>query len=134
MKVVLRTCLGVEAGPDHLRPDEMSPSMQKVYRQTVQRFSARPATGAGAMAMIVPKLMARIIVNGREFEHAGQMPPSERRLYEETLAQALPLERAIEMVVRVEHGNFVKRAITLFFIAAGLTATIVYLGLHGYYA
>jgi len=133
MKVVLRTRVGTEA-PDFHRPDEMSPSMQKFYRQTVRRFSARPAAAGDTAATIVPKLMARIIVNGSEYESAGQLPPLYRRIYEETLARALPLDRAIDMVVRTEHANFITRALSLSFIAAGLATTIVYLWIIGHYA
>ena len=61
--------------PDFRLPGEMSPSMQKFYRRAVQRFSAGPSAAGEAARAIVPKLLTRIIVNGREFESAGHMPP-----------------------------------------------------------
>ena len=62
------------------------------------------------------------------------MPPAYRRFYEELLAQALPLDRAVYTVARIEHSNFIKRTISLAVIAAGVAAGIVYLWLHGFYS
>jgi len=56
-----------------------------------------------------------------------------RRFYEETLVRVLPLDRAIHMVARIEHANFIKRTLSLSFIVAGLGAAIVYLWTNGYY-
>ena len=132
MKVVLRT--SVESRDQSFpAPDEMSPSLQKVYRRTVERFSAEPAAAFDSAAMIVPKLVTRVILNGKEFTSLAQMPPAYRRFYEEMLVKTLPLDRAIHTVARAEHSNAIKRTISLLFIAAGFGATIVYLWLQGYY-
>jgi hypothetical protein len=129
MKVVLRT--SVEA-TGLCRPEEMSPSMQKFYRRTVQRFSAHP-TALESAATVVPKLSARVILNGHDFESADEMPPALRQFYEHLLAQTLPVQHAIDTVTRVEHANFIKRTVSLLFIAAGVALAIVYLWIHGYY-
>jgi hypothetical protein len=129
MKVVLRT--SVEAA-GAWPTEEMSPSMQKIYRRTVQRFSAHP-NPLGSRALVVPKLSARVTLNGREFTSAEEMPPPFRQFYEELLAQALPVQHAIETVTRIEHANFIKRTVSLLFIAASIAVAIVYLWMHGYY-
>ena len=129
MKVVLRASVEqTEFRP----PEEMSRSMQKIYRRTVERFSAHP-TALDSAATVVPKLSARVILNGQDFESAEEMPPAFRQFYEELLAQALPVQHAIDTVTRVEHSNFIKRTVSLLFIGAGVALAIVYLWMHGYY-
>ena len=113
-------------------PAEMSPSMEKIYHRMLERFSA-DAAPTGSRAMIVPKMTARVILNGREFESTGEMPLAYRRFYEETLARALPLQRAVYTVAKIEHSNFVKRTVTLAVIALGHVAAIAYLWSVGYY-
>jgi hypothetical protein len=112
---------------------EMSRGMQRIHDRIVRRFSARKNL-TGSTAAIVPKLRAGITVNGCEFKNVTQMPPEYRRFYEEILAQAVPMERAVDIVTRAEHSNYIKRTTTLVFIAVGCIAAIVYLWLHGYYA
>ncbi len=132
MRIALRTNLdGI--GGFHL-PEEMSPRLQDYYRRTMARFSARPLNLEAKTRTLIPKLSARVILNGQEFSDSGQMPPASRHFYEELLAQALPLERAVYTVARVEHANFIKRTVSLGAIATGVAAGIVYLWLHGFYS
>lgn len=114
-------------------PAEMSPSMEKIYHRMLGRFSAETAQATGSRALIVPKMTARVILNGREFDSTGEMPLAYRRFYEETLARALPLQRAVYTVAKIEHANFVKRTVALAVIAAGHVAAIAYLWSVGYY-
>ena len=86
------------------------------------------------MQRIHDRMRAGITVNGREFKNVKQLPPAYRQFYEELLAQALPIERAVDIVTRAEHSNYIKRTTTLGFIAVGCLAAIAYLWLHGYYA
>src|SRR5437660_764867 len=80
---------------------QMSRGMQRIYNQTLRRFSAHENEDA-ALAKIVPKLHARVTVNGREFADSDQMPPEYRRFYEEILTRALPVQRAVDIVARAE--------------------------------
>ncbi len=129
MRIALRLTLD---GTDEYCPlTEMSRGMQRIHDRVLRRFSARSITGSNAH--IVPKLRSRIVVDGQEFKNVKQMPDEYRRFYEELLTNALPVERAVDIVTRAEHANFIKRSITLAFIAAGCAAAIVYLWLHGYY-
>ena len=114
-------------------PAEMSPSMDKIYQRMLERFSAEPARTTGSRGMIVPKMTARVIVNGREFESTGEMPAAYRRFYEETLARAVPLQHAVYAVAQIEHSNYVKRTVALAFIAAAHVGAIAYLWSAGYY-
>jgi hypothetical protein len=133
MRVALRTDLAADES-DYFPLSEMSRGMQRAYERTIGRFSATESTGSIAGRRIVPKLCARITINGREFDSSAEMPAEYRRFYEETLARTLPLQRAIRIVAETERANFIKRTVTLAFIAAGCASTIVYLALHGYYA
>ena len=129
MRIALRLNLDGSIS-DPLSETEMSPGMQRIYNRILRRFSARGTTGA---KKIVPKLSARVCVNGCEFSDAKQMPPEYRRFYEEILSSALPVQRAVDIVARTEHSNFIKRTITLAFIAAVCVAAIFYLWSRGYY-
>ena len=130
MRVALRTDLAADES-EYFPLSEMSRGMQRAYERTIGRFSA---TGSIVGRRIVPKLCARITINGRDFDSSAEMPAEYRRFYEETLARTLPLQRAIRIVAETERANFIKRTVTLAFIAAGCASTIVYLALHGYYA
>ena len=131
MKVVLAS--NVEAARNFCAPETMSPGLEKVYRRTVERFSADAATGVSASARVTPKLSTRIILNGREFASVEEMPAPYRRFYLETLTRALPLQSAIYTVARTEHVNRITRTVTLSIVAVAAAAAVVYLWLHGYY-
>jgi len=132
MKVALRANLE-SADRDFRAPAEMSPSMEKIYQRILERFSAEPAKATGSRPVIVPKMSTRIILNGREFESTNEMPAAYRRFYEETLMRAMPLQRAVYTVAKIEHSNYIKRTITLSVIAVGYIAAIAYLWSVGYY-
>ncbi len=131
MRIALR--LNLDDTEDYCPLTEMSRGMQRIHDRVLRRFSARGQV-RGSKGHIVPKLRSRIVVDGQEFKNAKQLPPEYRRFYEELLTNALPVERAVDIVTRAEHANFIKRSITLAFIATGCAAAIVYLWLHGYYA
>lgn len=130
MRVALRTS-PVNAR-DFRLPEKMSPRLEDFYRRALERFSAGSVLGSKAPA-VVPKLSTRVIVNGQEFAGSSEMPPEYRRFYEQILASAVPLDRAIYLVARTEHSNFIGRIISLLLIAGGVAGAIVYLWLHGYY-
>ncbi|MGZ4967728.1 MAG: hypothetical protein ACXV97_11175 [Chthoniobacterales bacterium] len=131
MRIALR--LNLAGGNAETCPiSEMSRGLQRIYNRTARRFSAHSDLEIGT-GKIVPKLHARVTVNGREFGDVEQMPPEYRRFYEEILTRALPVQRAVDIVARAERCNFIMRTITLGVIAAGCAAAIVYLWLHGYY-
>lgn len=132
MRVVLSS--DVVAAQNFCAPGSMSRSLEKIYRRTLERFSAEPVDEPDFAARIVPKLPTRIILNGREFASAQDMPPAYRRFYEEMLTRALPLQRAVYTVAQVEHSNSIKRVVSLTAIAAGCAVAIVYLWMHGYYS
>ena len=130
MRIALR--LNLYGGiADSCRDTEMSPGMRRIHDRVARRFSARGTAGTDN---IVPKLRSRIVVNDQEFKNPRKMPPEYRRFYEEMLAHALPVQRAVDIVTRAEHSNFIKRTITLAVIAAACATTIVYLWMRGYYA
>ena len=72
MRIALR--LNIDAGNTDACPfAEMSRGMQRIYSRTLRRFSAHENVDDDA-ANIVPKLHARVTVNGREFDDVDQMP------------------------------------------------------------
>ena len=129
MRIALR--LHLDGADDYCPITEMSRGMQRIHDRVLRRFSARSLTGSNAH--VVPKLRSRIVVDGQEFKNVRQMPDEYRRFYEELLTHALPVDRAVDIVTRAEHANFIKRSITLSIIAAACVGAIVYLWLHGYY-
>lgn len=131
MKVVLTADL--KTAREFRAPERMSPSLEKVYLRTVERFSAEPAAAAEVRSRIVPKLSTRVIVNGREFAHIEEMPPAYRQFYAETLAKALPIQSAIYTVAKFEHRNTITRTVVLGLVALAAVTAVVYLALHGYY-
>lgn len=131
MRIALRTCPA--AGGDFHLPEEMPPKLAAYYYRTLERFSARPPCRGSKKHAVIPKLSTRVIVDGQEFASVAEMPSEYRRFYEEILARAVPLERAIYTVARAEYSNFVGRTISLLVIAAGVEIAIIYLWLHGYY-
>jgi len=131
MKVVLTA--NVAAAGDFRAPDRMSSAMEKVYRRTLERFSAEPVTVAEPQKRVVPKLSTRVIVNGREFASMEEMPPVYRRFYQELLARTLPVQGAVYTVARTEHVNRITRVVTLSLVALAATSAVVYLWMHGYY-
>ena len=131
MKIALR--LNVDYPKSQTRAvSEMSRGMQRVYNRTLRRFSANQNVDDFA-TKIVPKLHARVCVNGHEFEGLEAMPPEYRRFYEDILVRVLPVQRAVDIVARAERCNFITRMVTLGFIAVGCLAAIVYLWTRGYY-
>ena len=132
MRVALKADLQT-ADRDFHAPAEMSPAMEKIYQRMLERFSAGPLRATGSRTTIVPKMTARVIMNGREFESTGEMPAVYRRFYEETLARVVPLQGAIYTVAKIEHSNYIKRTVALGFIAAAHVAAIAYLWSIGYY-
>src|SRR3712207_3251694 len=132
MRVALKTRVA-SADREFRAPATMSTSMEKIYQRMLERFSAEPLKATGSRPVIIPKMTARVIVNGREFESTGEMPAAYRRFYEETLARAVPLQQTVYTVAKIEHANYIKRTIALVVIALGHVAAIGYLWSIGYY-
>ncbi len=132
MRIALRLDLD-SRGAETCPFAEMSRGMQRVYNRTLRRFSAHENVD-GSATSFVPKLHARVTVNGREFGDVEEMPSEYRRFYEDILVRALPVQRAVGIVARAERCNFILRTVTLGLIAAAGVAAIVYLWTRGFYS
>ena len=86
MRIALRLNLAASA-TEKFSSLEMSRGMQRTYRRVERRFSARHDS-TGSAVRLVPKLRARVTVDGHDFDSEQQMPPEYRRFYEEINARS----------------------------------------------
>jgi hypothetical protein len=108
-------------------------SMPENIRQALERvvagaLKAKRSIFVGSTARFVPKLNSRIVCNSEEFSNASELPPAQRRLYDDALAAILPeyfAERVAQGEARLQERN------KLLVVFASLVATTSYLWFHG---
>ena len=115
--------------------DEMPVKMRRVYDRIVAKLSANGYTvRADGAQVVIPKLNARITLNGGEFNSPEAMPPRQLRIFQDALAAALPLEHAICAIV--EARRFYQRAAfhTLLVALSVEIAAAAFLWTRGYFS
>ena len=77
-------------GREYASTDDMPVSVRAAYDRAM---AERPELHSGAR--LAAKLNARIIMNGAEFNHAGEMSVDDRHLYHEALEALFPPDIAV---------------------------------------
>ena len=131
MRIALRLNLD-SRGAETCPFAEMSRGMQRIYSRTLRRFSAHENVDESA-TKIVPKLHARVTVNGREFgdveANAAGIPPLLRRYFGPGPARAARgRHRRPSRALQFHHAH--RHALPH---RRGCAAAIVYLWTRGYY-
>ena len=110
-------------GREYASADDMPVSVRAAYDRAI---AERPELHSGAR--LAAKLNAKIIMNGAEFNHAGEMSVDDRHLYHEALEAVFPSSIAISVSEppKIRHK---KRLLVVF--GAGVLTGAVYLWLHG---
>lgn len=113
----------------------MPVKMRRVYDRIVAKLLANGYTvRAEGVQVVIPKLNARITLNGGEFNSPEAMPPRQLRIFQDALAAALPLEHAICAIV--EARRFYQRvAFRTMVVALSVEiVTAAFLWTRGYFA
>ncbi len=79
-------------------------------------------------ARLAAKLNAKIIVNGNEFNNAGEMSVDDRHLYHEALEAVFPSNIAVSVS---EPPKIRRKKMLLMVVGVGVLAGTLYLWLHG---
>jgi|ERR1041384_4444659 len=110
-------------GREYVCADDMPARVRAAYDRAM---AERPELHSGAR--LAAKLNAKIIMNGSEFNHAGEMSVDDRHLYHEALAAVFPPN----ITVSVSEPPKIRRK-KMFLVAAGVSvfAGALYLWLHG---
>ena len=110
-------------GREYASADDMPVSVRAAYDRAI---AERPELHSGAR--LAAKLNAKIIMNGAEFNHAGEMSVDDRHLYHEALEAVFPSSIAVSVIEprKIRH----KKAL-LIVAALGVFAGAIYLWLHG---
>ena len=110
-------------GREYASTDDMPVSVRAAYDRAI---AEKPVLHSGAR--LAAKLNAKIIMNGAEFNHAGEMSVDDRHLYHEALEAVFPSSIAVS----VSEPRKIRHKKALLIVAAlGVFAGAVYLWLHG---
>jgi len=110
-------------GREYANTDDMPVGVRAAYDRAI---AERPELHSGAR--LAAKLNAKIIMNGSEFNHAGEMSVDDRHLYHEALEAVFPPN----IVVSVSEPPKIRRKkVLLIVVGIGALAGAVYLRLHG---
>jgi hypothetical protein len=110
-------------GREYASTDDMPISVRAAYDRAV---AEKPELHSGAR--LAAKLNAKIIMNGAEFNHAGEMSVDDRHLYHEALEAVFPSSIAVSVT---ESPKIRQKKVLLIVAALGVFAGAVYLWLHG---
>ena len=110
-------------GRDYVSADDMPVRVRAAYDRAL---AERPELHSGAR--LAAKLNAKIIMNGSEFNHAGEMSVDDRHLYHEALEAVFPPGIAVSVS---EPPKLRRKKALLVVTGIGALAGAVYLWLHG---
>src|SRR5438876_11823821 len=79
-------------GREYASTDDMPVSVRTAYDRAI---AEKPVLQSGAR--LAAKLNAKIIVNGAEFNHVGEMSVDDRHLYHEALEAVFPSSIAVSV-------------------------------------
>jgi hypothetical protein len=110
-------------GREYASADDMPVRIRAAYDRAM---AERPELHSGAR--LAAKLNAKIIMNGSEFNHAGEMSVDDRHLYHEALEAVFPPN----IVVSVSGPPKIRhKKVPLIMVGVSVLAVAVYLWLHG---
>jgi len=111
-------------GREYASTDDMPVSVRAAYDRAM---AEKPELHSGAR--LAAKLNAKIIMNGSEFNHAGEMSVDDRHLYHEALEAVFPpnIATSISEAPKIRHKKVTLIAVGV----GGVLAGAVYLWLHG---
>ena len=110
-------------GHEYASTDDMPIKVRAAYDRAI---AERPELHSGAR--LAAKLNAKIIMNGAEFNHAGEMSVDDRHLYHEALAAVFPPDIAVSVN---EPPKIRQKNVLLLVVGVSVFAGAVYLWLHG---
>ncbi len=110
-------------GREYTSTDDMPISVRAAYDRAM---AEKPELHSGAR--LAAKLNAKIIMNGAEFNHAGEMSVDDRHLYHEALEAVFPANIAVSVS---EPPKIRRKKMLLMVVGAGVLAGTLYLWLHG---
>src|SRR5262245_18771577 len=113
-------------GREYASTDDMPVRIRAAYDRAM---AEKPELHSGAR--LAAKLNARIIMNGAEFNHAGEMSVDDRHLYHEALEAVFPSNITVSVS---EPPKIKRKKMTLIVIGIGVLAGAVYLWLHGLFS
>ena|SRR6202035_3194892 len=109
-------------GREYASADDMPVRIRAAYDRAM---AERPELHSGAR--LAAKLNAKIIMNGSEFNHAGEMSVDDRHLYHEALEAVFPPN----IVVSVSGPPKIRhKKVPLIIVGVSVLAVAVYLWLH----
>src|ERR1700756_3808126 len=110
-------------GREYAGADDMPVSVRAAYDRAM---AERPELHSGAR--LAAKLNAKIIMNGSEFNHAGEMSVDDRHLYHDALEAVFPPSVAVFVS---ETPKIRRKKMLLMVVGVGVLAGTLYLWLHG---
>ena len=110
-------------GREYASTDDMPVSVRAEYDRAI---AEKPELHSGAR--LAAKLNAKIIMNGAEFNHAGEMSVGDRHLYHEALEAVFPSSIAVSVS---EPRKIRHKKVMLIVVGVSVFAGAVYLWLHG---
>jgi hypothetical protein len=112
-------------GREYASTDDMPVSVRAAYDRAM---AERPELHSGAR--LAAKLNARIIMNGAEFNHAGEMSVDDRHLYHEALEAVFPPNIAVSVS---EPPKIRHKKMLLIVAVISVLVGAVYLWLRGFF-
>lgn len=110
-------------GREYVNADDMPARVRTAYDRAM---AERPELHSGAR--LAAKLNAKIIMNGSEFNHAGEMSVDDRHLYHEALEAVFPPHITVSVS---EPPKIKQRKMMLIVVGVSALAGAIYLWLHG---
>jgi len=110
-------------GREYASTDDMPVRIRAAYDRSM---AEKPELHSGAR--LAAKLNAKIIMNGAEFNHAGEMSVDDRHLYHEALEAVFPSSIAVSVT---EPPKIRQKKMLLIAVGVSVLAGAVYLWLHG---
>jgi hypothetical protein len=112
-------------GREYASTDDMPINVRAAYDRAM---AEKPELHSGAR--LAAKLNAKIIMNGAEFNHAGEMSVDDRHLYHEALEAVFPPSIAVSVS---EPPKIRQKKMLLMVVGVSVFAGAVYLWLHGFF-
>ena len=110
-------------GREYASTDDMPTQVWAAYDRAM---AEKPELHSGAR--LAANLNAKIIMNGAEFNHAGEMSVDDRHLYHEALEAVFPPNTAVFVS---EPPKIRRKNMLLMVVGVGVLAGTLYLWLHG---
>ena len=112
-------------GREYASADDMPVSVRPAYDRAI---AEKPVLHSGAR--LAAKLNAKIIMNGAEFNHAGEMSVDDRHLYHEALEAVFPSSIAVSVT---ESPKIRQKTVLLMVVGVSILAGILCLWMHRFF-